>query len=185
MSVLQFVSRSAVALALMARAAALAELPDPHVLTYEMHQDPQQPESPLLYRVEVLISADQTASGNTVAWRVDEVTTSKFDAAGQVKGVWLDDTPDVVTADGLWHVTHADPRQPELEEFRNSPEIKGTAPSVTGGAAMHYSLRDTGQSQTIYLPGAVVDVLMWPVGLPVPSLDDEDVPVYVFISTYW
>lgn len=148
-------------------AGALADLPSGRTLTYDVRETPADGDSPLIYEYEMHLTAQQQ-NGNSIGWDVDSVTIRELDANGQVINTWVDSTPNVDSADGLWWAVHADPANPVLGEFAESPPIDGTA-----GADMDYEFEGLGASAAM----AAVDLILWPVGNPAPEVKYESEPL--------
>jgi len=98
-------------------------IPDNWVVAYEIHATPADPESPIVFAVELTIVAeDSTAS--SVGWRI---SSASFVQLGSPEQRWLVTSPYVDTADGLWWVNHADPENSERVEFDDPPLLEGLA----------------------------------------------------------
>lgn len=148
-------------------AGALADLPNGRTLTYDVRETPGDVESPLIYEYEMHLTAQQQ-NGNSIGWDVDSVTIRELDANGQVINTWVDSTPNVDSADGLWWAVHADPANPVLGEFAESPSINGTA-----GADMDYEFEGLGSATAF----AMVNLVLWPQSDPVPDVEYEFEPL--------
>jgi hypothetical protein len=109
--------------------AAQATLPEDQVVQYVMREVPDDPESPVVFGVELWLKA-VSIEGNTVTWEVSEVWMVEVNSNGEAVNAWSESTPWVDTPSGLWLIEHAEPEAPELAEFDAVPLIAGTAQAV-------------------------------------------------------
>lgn len=149
-------------------AGALAELPNGRTLTYDVGETPGDFDSPLVYEYEMHLTAQQQ-SGNSIGWAVDSVTIRELDENETVINTWVDSAPNIDSTDGLWWVAHADPANPVLGEFAESPSIDGTA-----GSEMDYEFQGTGQAQAGVNINVLVALIIWLQNQPAPSAEYED-----------
>lgn len=124
-----FVSRIAfVSLAVwLASTAAALSTPRVYTVRYVIHTDPDEPNSPVKMRVDLLLERDEVA-GSSVGWRVLRIEFRKPDGAGYQ--VWARDLPPIPTQDGLWWAEHANPEAPQASEFTLPPTLVGVASAV-------------------------------------------------------
>ncbi len=102
-----------------------AEEPTNMNLRYSIHDDPNDPESPVVFIVELDLRAADT-NGDEVGWEVKQARFKKLDGLQVIKE-WFADWPEFDTVDGLWWIEHVEAKQPELEEFTLPPLLAGTA----------------------------------------------------------
>lgn len=108
-------------------------LPDDRSVIYNLREDPQDPESDVVFRIELVLHA-VSQYGSTVSWRIDEAVFTQLD--GQtIVGEWSKALPTVPGQSGLWEVAHADPDAPALDEFDMPPHLTGTADRKSGSGA--------------------------------------------------
>lgn len=150
-----------------------ANLPNGRTLTYEVRDGDS--ESPLLYEYEMHLTANNV-DGGSIGWAVDSVTITKFDAYEQLTGTWIDNAPNVDSADGLWWADHSDPANPVLDEFLASPPIDGTA-----GTDMDYEFEGQGAPATT-TSNVLVALMLWLQSHPVPDVDYDFEPLWAHIS---
>lgn len=156
------------------------ELPADAVVTYEIHGDPQDPNSPVAWVVRLVLTP-QARDGDTVSWRVDSVDVRENDAQGEVERAWAASSVTVQTASGWWDVAHADADQPTAADFVEPPVLEATAGPVSG----------TTEDLEVYLGGGTerppastpwsvtgtVDYEFTLAGEPQPEEEGEDEPV--------
>ncbi|RIK63271.1 MAG: hypothetical protein DCC65_16250 [Planctomycetota bacterium] len=108
-------------------------LPSDRSIFYNLREDPEDPESDVVFRIELILHA-MSATGSTVKWRIDEAVFTQYD--GQtVLGEFSKVLPTVPGSDGLWWVTHANTEAPTLDEFDMPPHLTGTAERKSGSGA--------------------------------------------------
>ena len=99
-------------------------------IRYTIHEDPQDPQSTVIYHVEVDLT-DVDSDPEAIAWEVLEIRITKKDSNGDI--TWTETSPAVDSSDGNWWVKHADLQNPQLSEFTVPELIDGTAaPDVQG-----------------------------------------------------
>lgn len=152
-----------------------ANLPNGRTLTYEVRDGDL--ESPLTYEYEMHLTA-QEEDGDSIGWAVDSVTIRKFDENEQLTSTWIDNAPNVASADGLWWAEHADPANPVLDDFLVSPPIDGTA-----GTDMDYGFEGHGApaapaAQTAIDPNVIVSLILWIQAQPAPEVKLERKPLW-------
>lgn len=98
--------------------------PDRHVY-FAVHQNPDNPTSPIQYYFTLDISA-VSQDGNDIGWAVTSFSITELVTLGN-DIVWSLDDPFVDTTDGLWWVTHADPDNPVRFEFTLPAHMADTA----------------------------------------------------------
>lgn len=134
------------ALAAFAGAAAAAQaLPDDRVVAFNLREDPQDPESDVVFRIELVLHA-MSEAGSTIGWRIDEAVFTQLDGESVV-AAWSKTLPTVPGSGGLWWVTHADTGAPTLGEFVMPPHLTGTAELKQGsGADLDYDFEGVAYS---------------------------------------
>lgn len=105
---------------------ALADLPDDVQIKYYIHEDRTDPESPIVFKVLLLMEARDSDSAS-VGWLIKEAEFRQPNTDPDPDTVWIDTTVDVDTSDGLWWVDHADTLAPDAGEFDMPPLITGIA----------------------------------------------------------
>ncbi len=105
---------------------ASATLPSNQLTTFQIHETPSDPLSPVTFTVDLNLSAVENV-GNDVSWRVTSISLTQAGVNGSPDTVWTESLPVVTTTDGLWWVTHIDPLLPENSEFSLPPYLSGTA----------------------------------------------------------
>lgn len=95
---------------------------------YALHFDVDDFASPVASEIELqLRPADR--DGAFIAWRVEQVVVTEFDADGVPARQWSRVDPVIDTPDGLWWVEHYDPLKPHPAEFTLMPHVSGLARS--------------------------------------------------------
>jgi hypothetical protein len=120
---------------LILTAVAAPALADPATfdLSYRLHEDPTDPNSPVT--IAIRLSLEQAASdGEAVGWEIVEARFREIGEGGQPDGTWTATLPVVSTPHGLWWVEHADAQAPQLGEFVSPPPLSGEAPADDPGA---------------------------------------------------
>jgi hypothetical protein len=107
---------------------AVGQLPASRTVTLNIYEDPNDPESPVQTEIVLEVSAVEQ-DGDSVGWQVDSLSVARAVSDGTV-AVWEQPLPDVVSADGLWWVDHADTQAPVTEEFAVVPWMAGVAESL-------------------------------------------------------
>lgn len=115
-----------IGLLLTAASSAFGQGPNPYgikYVTYSIHEDPQDPESEVVFTIKLKLVADQIEE-DQVGWDVKRVTIEQF---GEDSRIWIDQPPNVDTADELWWVQHADMENPVAADFVQPPRLFGVA----------------------------------------------------------
>ncbi len=98
---------------------------------YGLHEDPNDPESPIAMELRVSVMAEDSSgveiNDRWCPWRITELRIRRFTTTGKLRGAWIEESPTVSTDDGFWWVKHMDPENPQLSEFASIPEITGVA----------------------------------------------------------
>ena len=102
----------------------LPEIPTNYNVVYRIHDDPNDPNSPITFAVWLKLTS-RDVDGHSVGWEIDEIRFRDPNSSGDT--IWTESDPDVPTADGLWWVEHDDVENPLLKEFGDPPHLKGTA----------------------------------------------------------
>lgn len=102
---------------------ATATPPENHVVVFSMHEDPQDPESDVVFRVTLAL--DRASYNSTsIGW---EVAEAQFETVVGTPILWAVDYPELDTQDGLWWTDHADVDAPDITEFLVPPYMEGEA----------------------------------------------------------
>lgn len=112
-----------------------ADSPPTRFVQYVIYDDVNAPNRQIAWRVALELHAAES-DGDAIGWAVDELQIREDDASPRT---WIVAAPDVDTPDGLWWVTHADPDNPQLQEFDMPPFIGGTA-TAENEAALAYEM---------------------------------------------
>lgn len=108
--------------------AAAAPLPADQAIEYNIRDIPTDPESDVVFTVTIELTAVDVVD-NSVAWKVTSAKLYEAPSVVKQSAGWTDGTPSVEVLNGLWWVDHADPLDPQLDEFAIPPHIHGTADS--------------------------------------------------------
>jgi len=101
--------------------------PENRLVVYSMYEDPQDPESDVVFRVTLAL--DRVSYNETsIGW---EIAEAQFETVGESPILWSVDFPEISTQDGLWWTDHADVDAPVTAEFLVPPYMEGEA--VTKG----------------------------------------------------
>ena len=79
---------------------ALADLPDDVQIKYYIHEDDTDPDSPIVFKVLLLMEAKDSDS-NSVGWSIKEAEFRQPNADPDPDTVWIDTSVDVDTPDDL------------------------------------------------------------------------------------
>ncbi len=156
---------------------AWAQLPADQTVSYWIHDDPNDPNSAVVFGVTLTLRAD-SRDDDSVAWEITEATFVEFDSYGEPIQTWEENFPHVYTADGLWWIDHADGGAPQLSEFEEPPFMEGTADAVDPGSAdLDFALEGVPpNSGGPYAITAVLDHDFAVVGDPDPVQSGDDTP---------
>jgi len=114
--------------------------PDDQVVTYQVHEDPADPDSPVRLTFTIQLTPAQRI-GNALGWRIMVVEIAEPSRNGSPEKTWRDTSQRSEAPEELWWIDHADPESPDPKEFVDLPERVGTATAVANtGAALRYSL---------------------------------------------
>ena len=159
---------------------AQSELPRSRAVYYNIHSDTQNPQSPVLISMRVLLTA-QDRIGDEVGWYTKSIWITQYDEQGAILGSWTEEFPEPSSTDPLWYVAHANPLEPESAEFSNPPELSGTADADTpNGPSLDYSLlgKNVGVPPIAPYPiTSIIDYSFQRSDEPEPIDEDEDEPV--------
>jgi hypothetical protein len=105
-------------------------LPDDRIVILDVYDDPTDPNSDVVFTIELFMTADSGTSCESgpcgdVGWDITSIQFTQLQTGGD--RVWVDDTPVVDATDGLWWVYHADENAPADDEFVMPPRMYGTA----------------------------------------------------------
>lgn len=188
------VCSAAVAMAMLTLivANAGADVPLTKEVFYKIHEDPADPNSPIIFTVGLLLEEADT-DGDAIGWKITEMLFRQPVAGMNGDRLWSVTDPTVSTADGLWWVEHPSANI-ELADFDLPPELDGVATaedpndvdlnySLAGApyspppggapwdptAALEFEFTEDGESTPLLATGS---------GDPVPNepveIDDED-----------
>lgn len=160
-------------------AQAQSELPRARTVYYNVHTDTQDPESPVLISMKVLLTA-QDRIGDEVGWYTKSIGITQYDEQGDIVESWTEEFPEPTSTDPLWYVAHADPMQPESAEFSNPPELSGTADADSpNGPTLDYYIvgKNIGDPPVAPYPiTSIIDYSFQRSDEPEPIDEDEDEP---------
>jgi hypothetical protein len=147
-------------------------------ITYQLHETPSDPNSPVTFNFKFDLK-EAEAEGNTIGWHAVSIELRQPDPNGAADTVWLDENPTRDTTDELWWITHADLENLTDDEFTIPPAFTGTATAADpSDADMDYEFEGTeSQASVPYENTAYIDYLIVPVGGPTPVKEGEQEPV--------
>lgn len=155
-------------------------LPPDETITYEIHEDPQDPESRVIFVVKLALEAEDSDS-SSVGWRIAMAKFRKVEQGPDTD--WIIEDPYVPTADGLWWVEHADIDAPALDEFTEPPHLSGTAdPMDPSDPDLDYDLQGVSYvppeppEEPPYFVTTILDYIFWMVGEPEPEVEGDEEP---------
>ena len=153
-------------------------------VSYWIHETPADPNSPVEFRIRLEL-ANSDEDGDSIGWEVTSLEICQVESTGACT-LWVDDDPNVPTQDGLWWVEHADPNDPQDDEFTMPPHLQGTAAADDpNDADLDYDfegqvyLAPTPPGEPPYDVTAALDYTFTPVGSNDPIGDGDDEPVEV------
>ncbi len=152
-------------------------LPPDQVITYDIHDDPTDPESRVVFSVRLqLEAADSNAT--QVGWDITVIKFKQINPGPDT--MWSKRDP----LSGLWWVDHADTENPVLEEFTEPPHLEGTAdPLDPSDPDLDYDLQGVAAPPPVppeeppYFVTTILDFIFWLVGEPEPEVEGDDMPV--------
>ena len=100
-------------------------VPNSLEVSFWIHDDPSDPESDVTFKIKLALT-ESDSDGDSIGWDVTSIEFRQIHASGP-DTVWVESSPSVPTGDGLWWVTHADPTDPQTDEFVMPPNLSGTA----------------------------------------------------------
>jgi len=103
-------------------------LPPDRTVAFILHEDPKDFESDRTFSFVMALKAE-SIDGTEIGWSIESMKVAQYEGDTK-KCEWLEVAPTVDTPDGLWWVDHADPQEPELDEFTVSPFVSGTATNL-------------------------------------------------------
>lgn len=145
---------------------------------YNIHQDPNDPSSPVTWTV-VLKLHEELRSGSDIAWKIKKLTITELDSGGSPLNVWSEASPPV----GLWQVTHADPNNPTFGEFAEPPLLDSLATAADpNNADMDYSLEGVAYTpppggEPYAITGALTFIFILDLPEPVVQGDEDWVEI--------
>ena len=102
-----------------------ADPPPDVTVPFEMHEDPNDSESDVVFIVTFDLEGEDWV-GDSVGWRLANVEFREI-GTGAPDTVWNEDSAYALGIDGLWWVDHADRYDPLPSEFVLAPIIAGLA----------------------------------------------------------
>lgn len=121
---------------LVASSNVMATPPESQIVVFSMHEDPQDPESDVVFRVTLSLALD-SFNTTSIGWAVSE---AQFETVGASPILWSVENPALDTQDGLWWTDHADVDAPVITEFLVPPYMEGEAVvKGTQGANLDYA----------------------------------------------
>ncbi len=99
-----------------------ADVPVSVDVEYWVHETPTDPESDVTFKIKLSLT-EGAVDGDSIGWEIDSI---EFRDPGNPDTVWVDSSPSVPSADGLWWIDHADADEPQTEEFAEPPHLDGT-----------------------------------------------------------
>ena len=105
-------------------------LPDDYIVTYDIYDDPSDPNRQVVFSIELSLTAVsgnscQSGSCGNVKWEVESIEFRQPQSGGD--RVWVEGSPVLDTFDGYWWVYHDDRDAPDVSEFDMPPYAEGTA----------------------------------------------------------
>jgi len=104
---------------------ARADLPHDQDVVYKIHDDPNDPNSDVVFSVWLELTAT-ARDGDSVGWEIKLMRFRQVEPGGP-DTFWKILKPAIPSADGRWWIDHADGDYPQLGEFDKPPELVGTA----------------------------------------------------------
>ncbi len=99
-----------------------ADVPVTVDVEYWIHETPTDPESDVTFKIKLSLTEGKV-DGDSIGWEINSI---EFRDPGNPDTVWVDASPSVPSADGLWWIDHADADDPQTEEFTVPPHLEGT-----------------------------------------------------------
>ena len=146
--------------------------PPNYSVSYDLHEDPNDPESPVKFTV-ILDLEFASQEGETTYW---EMVGAEFYQPGDVEDrSWYDDF--AAAPQELWPVVHNDPENPLPEEFSDRPVIAGVAEALGDYANLNYDFESSVYTtQAPYVGAALVSYWLQVEGEPEPEVTADDEP---------
>jgi hypothetical protein len=155
---------------------ARGDSPPDQQVAYYIRESPADPNSAVVFEVILELSA-QNAAQDSVGWGIDRIELRQTN--GGTVTVWTKTAPEIGSEDGLWWVQHANPAEPQLQEFALPPSLVGLAIAQDPEELdLAYDLAGVPGSQS---PAnvAVLTYTFARVSEPEPSRSGEDEPVVI------
>ncbi len=102
-----------------------ADLPLDQDVVYKIHDDPNDPNSDVVFSVWLTLTAT-ARDGDSVGWRIKLMQFRQVEQGGP-DTIWKILNPTIPSVDGRWWINHADGDNPQLGEFDDPPRLAGTA----------------------------------------------------------
>ena len=163
----------------LAVSAANADLPPDQDVVYKIHDDPNDPNSDVVFTVRLELTAT-ARDGDSVGWEVELIHFRQV-VEGEPDPSWKEANPNIPAADGCWWIDHADGDNPQLAEFGDPPALIGTATAKdSNDDDLEYDFQGAGTATVEpWDPTGWLDYEFTLVGAPGPLLSAADDPVEV------
>ena len=149
-------------------------LPPPQAVSFEIHQTPGDPNSPLRFTMTLHATA-VSAKDNSVGWLI---TAANFAEPGNSGRAWVALAPTIGTSDNLWWVQHGDVIAPVAADFQNVPAMQGVAlPMVHTLEPLTYSFAATASGSG----NALGEYLFRTALTLIARTGDDDQPIVVVV----
>lgn len=102
-----------------------AGLPLDQDVVYRIHDDPNDPNSDVVFSVWLELTAT-ARDGDSVGWEIKLMRFRQVEPGG-ADTFWKILHPTIPSVDGRWWIDHADGDNPQLGEFNDPPRLAGTA----------------------------------------------------------
>lgn len=114
--------------------------PGNQTVEYRIRETPTDPDSLVVF-VIIMELAPSDSDGNEIGWEITEMEFHQTHRFESECTIWVEESPMVPSADGLWWIEHQDPENPELSEFVMPPLLEGTADAQDpSNPDLHYRL---------------------------------------------
>jgi hypothetical protein len=156
-----------------------ADLPLDQNVFYKIHDDPNDPNSDVVFSVELTLTAT-ARDGDSVGWEIKVMKFRQVEPGGP-DTIWKIFNPAIPSADGRWWIDHADGDSPQLGEFDDPPRLAGTATAEDQyDDDLEYNFKGSeGTGATPWDPTARLNYEFMMVGASEPLLSATGDPVEV------
>ena len=101
-------------------------LPKDQTVYYSIYDNPTQRPNNVVFTIRLDLTAVDS-DADAVGWEITSVEFRQPGSRPTMDTVWVEASPTVDSADGLWWVEHSDTALPVLEEFTLPPKLVGLA----------------------------------------------------------